>query len=1218
MNSAHLIGFFFVNYFVSSLYITIDSDKGNDTEQCLYGSESCRSLRHVANYTNGASNITIEIVSSSLLMQDSAVFSNINGLNIIGQGADITCNGGHFNGTGIFIKNCSEIALSSFSIAKCGGKFGSTYQSIAIKDSFTLSISYVNIMNSTGRGIVISNVQGNVLVSNCNLLYNGQLTKGETIGQGGMSVTLNYTDKSNYSFTNCNFEHNLAYTNSGWKHIYKHGGGLQILIYDSSQNKIILENCNFINNRALIAAGFKLFIAGNSTNNFISVVSGIFKENEASGGGGGADIGFSASRIPQNNTVEMKHCYFFHNKGVFGGGLALFTGVHKLRDLTHSKIIITSCNFTNNTASGGSAVDINKDKINENGCLIITEITFISCQFTSNMAETHTQSNHATASSVTQAGAFFTSEIPATFQGHTTFSYNYGSALYASSAKITFGNNSITRFLHNSGVIGGAILLMTKSSLSFGTNVTFYFTNNTASYGGAICSLNTDTQYYGYTESCFIDIPTNNVTMIFDNNTATTKIGADIFTSSMLQCSITCSIEHKVHIEVKNLFQMCFENIHAQYIATPTFNVTVLEDWITAAPGQLFHMKISQHDYFNNEVGKLFPLSASLINIKGSIKIDPNYVRVTSNISKLYGLPQSNATLVLQSNIIANIRIEVNVVLSHCPPGFYFDNSKYKCNCSAPLGSIPMYEGIYRCTDDDSSVLITDTWAGYVTIGSSIDINMQNQTDENFVTSNCDAYLCSYSSSRRAHYKLPRIASELNYFICGPYREGVLCTECTAGNVTYYHSPSYQCGSIENCRYGIIYYALSELLPVTVLFLIILLFNINMTSGAVYTFILYSQLMSVLYIDAFGAIEVDSSNIFQFLTSFYSILYGIVDLNILNIDSLSFCLHESFSIMDLLIIKYATTLYALFLVTATIVVLKLNSFYTCIKLCHKCGRRNIRGSVINGLTAFLTLSYFQCVNTTYTILIPVVLQGKGLKSMATVPLFAGNMPYMGKDHLKYAIPAVLCFIIVILPLPLILLMEPILVKLSSKIRRRVFVYYVHKLRLKLKPFLDSFQGCFKDNCRCFAGLFFLYRVLLFLPVIYSMSIIKCYVYITVMLLVIFLLHSIVHPFQERWHNFVDLSLLSNLVIVNLLTVVNYYSSLWGSNAPIDTDLILPIQLILLSYPLLYIILYIVYSLYKAYIKGKLVCKKKADCRTEEDSLPYRLVQVSYGAIADVH
>ena len=33
-----------------------------------------------------------------------------------------------------------------------------------------------------------------------------------------------------------------------------------------------------------------------------------------------------------------------------------------------------------------------------------------------------------------------------------------------------------------------------------------------------------------------------------------------------------------------------------------------------------------------------------------------------------------------------------------------------------------------------------------------------------------------------------------------------------------------------------------------------------------------------------------------------------------------------------------------------------------------------------------------------------------------------------------------------------------------------------RLRLKFMPFLDSFQACFKDKYRFFAGLYFTYRI----------------------------------------------------------------------------------------------------------------------------------------------
>ena len=44
---------------------------------------------------------------------------------------------------------------------------------------------------------------------------------------------------------------------------------------------------------------------------------------------------------------------------------------------------------------------------------------------------------------------------------------------------------------------------------------------------------------------------------------------------------------------------------------------------------------------------------------------------------------------------------------------------------------------------------------------------------------------------------------------------------------------------------------------------------------------------------------------------------------------------------------------------AAVLVLRLHSCYCCVKLGHRCGRRNIRGSIVDGLSAFLVLCYFQ-------------------------------------------------------------------------------------------------------------------------------------------------------------------------------------------------------------------------------------------------------------------
>ena len=125
------------------------------------------------------------------------------------------------------------------------------------------------------------------------------------------------------------------------------------------------------------------------------------------------------------------------------------------------------------------------------------------------------------------------------------------------------------------------------------------------------------------------------------------------------------------------------------------------------------------------------------------------------------------------------------------------------------------------------------------------------------------------------------------------------------------------------------------------------------------------------------------------------------------------------------------------------------------------------------------LCYFQCAVVTSHILTPSKLRGINYKWYTTVPLFDGELDYLKGAHLWYAVPAFLCMIFILIPPPTILILEPILTKLFSMdcFTRTPPKWYYNRLRLKLMPFLDSFQACFKDRHRYFAGLYFIYRLL---------------------------------------------------------------------------------------------------------------------------------------------
>ena len=98
---------------------------------------------------------------------------------------------------------------------------------------------------------------------------------------------------------------------------------------------------------------------------------------------------------------------------------------------------------------------------------------------------------------------------------------------------------------------------------------------------------------------------------------------------------------------------------------------------------------------------------------------------------------------------------------------------------------------------------------------------------------------------------------KLEAIVCSENRKGILCGSCIEGYSTLYNSPALTCynTTTAHCAYGIPLYIVSELLPVTIIFVVILVFNISLTSGALYSFVLYAQLLDFLYIDSFEALS---------------------------------------------------------------------------------------------------------------------------------------------------------------------------------------------------------------------------------------------------------------------------------------------------------------------------------------------------------------------------
>ena len=1198
----------FLLHSVSSLNIRIDGDNGNDSK-CLteQPQSSCQSLKYVADTINSTGSLTIEIISPTLSVQDNVSFTGINRLAINGQGETLTAIQVQSATAGISFLHCGEIILASFTLTtvtesllydshlisedQCSfttnddySLFFSNPKKLTIKNcNFTSSNdthavfngALINLSNTTtAASISIDNVIfSNFRVGLKVLVYKSfhitlDVESTEFINNGiGFDIIAINSSNNSISVTACQFNGNGYH-------------GLKVSYNTSCSNNFTIFGCGFFNNTGCNGVSMDLALAMNSTSNNFRGIGSRFIHNSAKYAGGGLNIDLSPpltggyhEAYPSNNTITFQFCYFNNNNGSYAGGVGvLMASVSLDYKKEPNDIKFDSCKFNYNRASSGSAVHINRNIPSESGAYFVALVYFYNCNFTGN-GQPHLKSK-ASGNAALQSGAFYANKVWVNFGGKTQFIDNNITALQVSDTSIEFKDNSKTIFKNNSGIKGGAILLTGDSELYVKYNTSMIFNGNRAvSYGGAIAVLHLQVQNLAYSDKCFLSVNfytkyehNSKPVFNFTDNKCDSDFGNDLFISNLESCRARCKrLSHVNNVSISDIFSSkCFGtfNFSARSIATPTKNLNVSQV-VNAIPGIPLKLNITAKDMFANDTSALFPLTLT-ISGTNSIRINPHVITNKTHVT-FYGNPHETAQLLIQTETMTSITVTAKLNLMDCPPGFIFDKVN-SCVCSALTSN--RYQGIRYCTSNYSAIT-TNFWAGY--------LNLSNVSDNTFLTGHCSVKLCSYNNTnhRFGFYQLPidYDKEKLDEVVCSHNRIGPLCTKCIENHTVLYHSPSFKCEPFHHCRYGILLYILSELLPITIIFIVIIIFNIYLTSGTLYTFIFYAQIIDNMSPNGFNTISFSRGE--SLALDVLQTVYGLTDFNILNADSLSFCiLNQDLSILDLFMFKYATTLYALCLVLATIIILKLNSLYTCIKLCQKCGRRNIRGSVINGLTAFIVLCYCQSVSITCKVLLPSKLVGKDNKVMKTVLFFDGEIGYGSMEHFYYIAPAIICLMVIILPPPIILLSEPLLVRVSGvlNIRRNAITYTLHRLRMKLKPFLDSFQGCFKDNCRCFAGLFFLYRILILLPMTYSESIDMYYINANIFLFLVLLVHSTIRPFENKWHNYLDLFLLTNLVLFNMLTISNYFISVWKTDEEMYIGIPIPvIQLILMLCPIIIIL-----------------------------------------------
>ena len=1141
--------------------VYVDSGASLDSDNsCGNRSSPCPTLEAALNRT-ALQSVSVQVLSRTLTLSHQIVLENSTAFHLRGSdsgGTLITCSGSSGTQPGLVLVGVDNVSISSVNFTRCGVVkdysitiFNFSYMAaIHLHSCRDTTISNMNATGNNGAGLAIIDPQGGA-VSISYSQFSGNRVPPEFTSKyyGGAGVYVRDTNETGgdmvqLQFFHCTFEHNQAtfpyvftflnvfnrpHTGSG------RGGGVDILLWRANLNSIAISHCSFRNNTAYLGGGLAVQINEDSHHNRVVIEhctferNGCVKDNRA-GSGGGAHLGYGFEEKElesANNSFHVERSMFRENCADLGGGMTFFMlRTNDMESALSNEIHLDFCEWIGNMAHIGAAVDISPHSESRTREGFLPTVVFKGCQFFTN----HIIFHHLGLLQAFGSGAVFSSLVDVDFVETVHFENNNGSALVIVNAIANFSECS-AEFVGNTGVQGGAISLTGVSSLIVGPGKTYNFTENHATdRGGAIYNYLIDDHDFTVSETCFLyhsdNVPLSkwNVSFYFINNTAG-AYGHSIFSSSIISCAESDAVDDELnttsffrlsgvfHYDGRNENQIATEG--SSFNATETLPFHII-------PGEEHRLGILATDENGQEIETVF--RASMINTSdSSVSVDDAFSCVSGNTIKMMGDSGSSGVLLLETISSRKNSIAMNVTLLPCPPGFVLIGNE--CTCS-----IKTYPAIVSCDlRNFRSSIKVGYWAGYI--------------EDKFMTGICPLSFCSYNGTGyEIEIPLPKYTSpsHLDEYICGPTRTGILCGSCKPGYSVFYHSPSYSCHKSRYCDLGWLFYVLSELVPVTLLFVTVLVLNISFTSGNINGFILFSQLLDSVIVNGSGVAQYPA--VLSTLGWGYQLIYGVFTMQFFSIEPLSFCLWEGATVLDILAFRYVTIVYAFLLVLVTL-------FF--INHCGVFARRHLRisaikSSVIHGLSAFIVLCYAQATKVSIYILIYGTVRGKYGRKETLQVFFNGDTRLYSIEHLPYALPAILCLMTISATPPALLLLYPSANRVLAfcKVSDRNPVVRVSRMIpiSKIKPFLDSFQGCFKDNLRFFAGIYFVYRWIALVMFALVPTITGFYISLGTIYILVLMLHTIFQPYTNRVHNIVDGCLFANLALIYSIAAYNYLFS----------------------------------------------------------------------------
>ena len=389
---------------------------------------------------------------------------------------------------------------------------------------------------------------------------------------------------------------------------------------------------------------------------------------------------------------------------------------------------------------------------------------------------------------------------------------------------------------------------------------------------------------------------------------------------------------------------------------------------------------------------------------------------------------------------------------SECSNWYYRPPGSNHCKCGQSLS------GGVMCSEGEVYLRVDYT------------MTRDKDTNETVVALGVYGYDNYTTIKDRVYTLVPNDSQDLNEAICLPNnRMGFLCEDCIDDFGPTAYSPKCENCTKRSTAERVALLLTLKLLPITVMFFVLVIFQINITQGPTFGYAIYCQgyTRTVGSVMAFYELilhQHDSyrwiANTSLFLSAFwdmdYSPLFG------------SFCISQSLNSHDIILLNFISVLYPLVLMVLTYLCFNIHTknIWPVSVMCKPCSRiysklrRNFSAtdSIIHAYATLLLLSFSTLNYNAFQLLRTTNVYSRTTTQYVGVLFLRPSIHIHSLTYLLYFL-VVLVFMLFLGVLPTLLLC----IYSVKLFRRKLANCFSQRVQIALTIFVDTFQGTFKDG-----------------------------------------------------------------------------------------------------------------------------------------------------------